>query len=131
MKQGSKVSKEHKIRARHSNPYSTAVKTPDQIFRSINECAQYYNITSQAVKHRCRMGAKQRKTKQLTTHKNDWSGWELWGVSTTIPKRQVKTPLGTFDSLRQAGIAHGVTASTIRDRCMNGTDGYNFIEDQK
>ena len=133
MKPGTKTSQAHKSRARRNNPYSTAVKTPDQIFRSIHECAEYYSVTPQAIKHRCIMGAKQRKAKvlQKTTHKNDWSGWELWGSTTSIPKRQVKTPLGTFVSLRQAGIAHGVGASTIRDRCNRGHSGYEFIDDKE
>lgn len=118
--------------ARHSNPFSTAVKTPDGIFRSINECAEYYKRTAQSIVHRCKMGERQRRAnKERTLHDNDWRGWEFWGVSRKIKKIAVRTPLGEFDSMKEAGIAHGVQTCTIRSRCLREAEGYSFIDDKE
>lgn len=133
-RKGDKAKPNAKKLARHSNPFSTAVKTPDGIFRSINECAQHYNRTPQSIAHRCKMGERQRRTNaEKTLHHNDWRGWEFWGVPKRINKVAVRTPLGEFDSMKAAGIAHGVHTCTIRDRCLREAEGYYIVkkEDQK
>lgn len=129
---GEKPTQESRKKARHSNPYSCPIKTPDGIFRSIHECAEHYHRTPQAIVHRCRMGEQQRKTnKQQTLHYNDWRGWEFWGTRTAIPKRSVHTPLGVFESITAAAKAHNMAICTLRDRCIKNINGYGFIEEEK
>lgn len=130
-RKGDKAKPDAKRKARYSNPFSTAIKTPDGIFRSINECAEYYNRAPGSIVHRCKMGEQQRRTKTKTSLQEDWTGWEFWGKGRRPPKRRVRTPLGDFDSLLAAGKAHGVQAGVIRKKCMANITGFSFIEEEK
>lgn len=129
-KRGEQATETAKKKARHTNPYSIAIKTPDGIFRSINECAQHYNMAPSSIAHRCRVGEQQRKTKTKRQLQDDWTAWEFWGKGMRPPKRRVRTPLGEFDSLRAAGAAHGVQAAIIRKKCIDNRPGFAFIEEE-
>ncbi len=132
-KEGFVVSDESKAKARNSNPHTRRVVSPHGEYPSIGEAERKLGFGNSLVAYYCRMGELQRKGEFLINGRTgkpnpDYTGWYIIGPKppNTAIGRPVRTPLGDFNTVKEAAFAHSIGSPAMIRRIKHDPD-YQYI----
>ena len=117
------------------------VRTPLGVFSSVGEAAKAHSCGSSLIVYRC----KHKETYSYIS-KQSYEEEKVNFKSSNVPEKQnisfgkslpkhivklrckpVRTPLGIFESIKLAALAHGFDAHTIAKRCNRKDMGYEYL----